>query len=108
MGNVTDDSLKVDAEIAGTYSHLRTVLFDFVGSHLEEMRELAISDVKPDETYGKIGKNDFYSADDLKTIYRNKAKDVVQELSETSFKLFGDNRDYKFRTALEAWSKKMK
>ena len=123
LGNVTDESL---AEIAGTYSHLQKVLSDFVDSHQKEMLELATSDVKPDEISKrkmlelatsdvkpdeiskKIKKNSFYSADELKTIYRNKAKDVVLGLSKTSFKIIGDNRVYKFRTALEAWSKKMK
>ena len=121
LGNVTDESL-ADAKIAGTYSHLQKVLSDFVGSHRKDMLKLATSDVKPDEIYKKkmlelatsdvkpdeiskkIKKNSFYSAEELKTIYRNKAKDIVKKIADAG--IFAADRSHK--NALSDWSKKMK
>ena len=105
LDNVTDESL-ADAKIAETYSHLQKVLSDFVSKHLEEMQELAKSNVKPGETYEKIVKNDFYSAEELKAIYRDKAKDIVKNIANAG--LFAAAADRSHKAALSTWSDKMK
>jgi len=69
---------------------------------------LVTNPLRPGATYEDIPKNDLPGEDDLRATFKGMAKEVVQGLSNTSYKFLGDNRDRNFWNALATMGKDLK